>query len=251
MKRKNWFFVVTCSLILVFLTTATVLAAAPSTSSVEVKKTPSLTKPTKLPKTTGNENSAANKNKVKTVKTVNYRGYVVSASDSSITISLDDGSLVTFNITTDTKAQIPTTSRTAVMTDFKVNYYVVIHAKLDTATQTLTATGINMVPGQTDKAVNGAGTVTDYQPGVSITVTDVNGEPVTYLLTENTQIVSDDPTLTITAGSTVVVLFTTDPVTGEMTAKCIVISSPEALQTTVTATAEPTEAPEATEVPEE
>lgn len=201
-------YAILATLMVVFLTTATVLAS-PASSVIDAKKTPSHTQPTKAPKmnTNQNQNAAANKGKTTKLKTVNYRGYVVSASETSLTILTKDLSMLNFVITANTSVHIPTMSRAAVMTDLLVNQMVNVHAKLDLTTQILTATSINMVPGQSDETNgSGMGTVTDYQPGISITIADAAGLLTTFQITATTKIVLEDPTLVLGVGSTVVVM---------------------------------------------
>lgn len=230
--NKKWYAIVIAALLVVLLTTTTVLAS-PAQSDFEGKKTPSnpnaQTEKTKVPG--GNVEKTVNPNKA--FKTVNYRGYVVAASAASLTITTEkESAVVTFMVTAETSIHIPTLSQAALITDIKVNDFVNIHGKLDTTTQILTATSLNVVPGQTTgkngEEQNPAGFVTDYQPGVSITILNVKGETVTYLITETTQFLPLEGIDPITIGSTVVVL-PVDPAADPLVAATIVVSSPKAI----------------------
>jgi len=230
--NKKWFTVIIVTLLVMLLTTTTVLAS-PSQSDFEGKKTPSnpnaQTEKTKAP--TGNVEKTPNPNKA--FKTVNYRGYVVAASASSLTITTEkEKAVVTFILTAETSVHIPTLSRAALITDIKVNDFVNVHGKLDTTTQILTATSLNVVPGQTTgkngEEANPAGFVTEYVPGVSITILNVKGETVTYLITETTQFLPLEGIDPIVTGTTVVVM-PVDPAADPLVAATIVVSSPQAL----------------------
>jgi hypothetical protein len=231
---KKWYAIVITALLIVLLTTTTVLAS-PASSGFEGKKTPSNPnaqgQKTKAP--AGNVEKTANPNK--TFKTVNYRGYVVAASAASLTITTEkESTVVTFMLTAETTVHVPTLSRAALITDIKVNDFVNVHGKLDTTTQVLTATSLNVVPGQTTgkngEEANAAGAVTDYQTGVSITILNDKGEPVTYLITETTQFLPADQAAGITPGAVVVVI-PVDPTADPLVAGTIVVSSPEELGT--------------------
>lgn len=233
--NKKWFTVAIIALLVVLLTTTTVLAS-PSQSSLEGKKTPANANPqaekTKVPGgNSGNVEKTTNPNKP--VKTVNYRGYVVAASPVSLTITTEkEKTVVTFVLTEETSVHIPTLSRAALITDIKVNDFINIHGKLDTTTQVLTATSLNVVPGQTTgkngEEQNPAGFVTEYLPGVSITILNVKGETVTYLITETTQFLPLEGIDPIVTGTTVVVM-PVDPTADPLVAATIVVSSPQAL----------------------
>ncbi len=233
--NKKWFTVIIVALLVVLLTTTTVLAS-PSQSGFEGKKTPANSNPQaqKTKEPGGNSgNVVKTENPNKAFKTVNYRGYVVAASASSLTITTEkEKVVVTFMLTAETSVHIPTLSRAALITDIKVNDFVNVHGKLDTTTQILTATSLNVVPGQTTgkngEEANPAGFVTEYLPGVSITLLNVKGETVTYLITEATQFLPLEAIDPIVVGATVVVV-PVDPAADPLVAATIIVSTPQAL----------------------
>lgn len=271
--KKKWVSIITIALLVALITTTAVLAS-PTNSSLETKKTPQPNTEQGKPgngqgekSNNGHRNDNANKPvddtdltvddagkpgkdkeaKDKNLKVVNYHGVLMSLSATSLTVLLDDGSTVTFDITEKSSVKVPTMSQSSTAADLTMNMRVVVHAFLDKTTGVLTARSINVVPG--DPNSNGgnlAGLVSDYQPGISITITDEFGIPTTYLLSETTQIILEDPTLTLAAGSIVTVIMPLKSDTEIVTAAAIVVSAPVITETIVPTdepVVEPTAAP--------
>jgi hypothetical protein len=251
--KKKWVLIITIALLVALITTSTALAA-PSQGQEPAKKTPQ-------PDTTeqakpgngqgdksnnGHRNDNANKPaddtdmtidetgkpgkdkavKDKNLKVVNYHGILMSLSATSLTVLLDDGSTVSFEITEKSEVKVPTFSQTSTTADLAMNMRVVVHAFKDKTTGIMTVRSINVVPGDPNGDSNLAGLVSDYQPGISITITDEAGVPTTYLLSESTQIILEDPTLTLAAGSIVTVIMPLKSDSETITAAAIVVSAP-------------------------
>jgi hypothetical protein len=179
----------------------------------------------------------------------NYTGTIASVDATSLTLTLGDGSTANFVLTDKTAVKIPTLGKSATPADLKTGQKVTVRAYQDT-TLGLVASMIMVIPGKPE-AVHRVGTVTDYLPGVSITIQDKDGLLSTFLLTPQTKILPTERTSTLAVGVRVTIISPRDVTGGPLTAYGIVIHPISAgTQTsipTVTATDTPTFTPTFTE----
>jgi phage baseplate assembly protein gpV len=148
-----------------------------------------------------------------------YKGIVASASASNLTLTLKDGSSVTFTITSDTKIQIPTLSRNAMATDIQVGAQALVQA--DSA---LNALRINIIPGR-PVSVHRVGTVTAYTAGASITIQDKDGNSSTFTINADTKILPQSQAGQLAVGVRVTIISRRDPTGGQLAAQGIVVQS--------------------------
>jgi hypothetical protein len=235
--KKRIFVVALITVLIALLTVSTVLAS-PVPANPEAKKTPQSQgngNGNGTDKDKGNSTDKANGSaKDKNLKAVNYHGVVMSYSATSLTLLLKDGSTVSFVMNEKSGLKLPTLSKTSTIADLQYNMRVVVHAYLDKTTGVLTVRSINVVPSAA-LDYNFAGAVTDYQPGVSITITNPDGTTTTYLLDANTQIILEDPTLVLGPDSQVVVILALNSTGETPVATAIVVKAP-VIEPTETAT---------------
>lgn len=155
-------------------------------------------------------------------KRVNYRGTIASADAASLTLTLADGSSVTFSLTADTRIRIPTLGQTAAAAPALIpGAKAGVHAAQD-ETGALTALAVLVIPGKPVRA-HRVGTVTDYQPGASLTIQATDGNTYTFLLTTATEILPADRANQLAAGARVTVIAPRDVTGGVLTAKGVII----------------------------
>lgn len=240
--KKKWIFsalVVLCTLI---FTTATVLASAPASIGAEVKKTPS--NPVQLTRQAGgspSDHAADNKkDHDKKVKMENFKGVVASVAADSIIVTLDDGTLMTFGVSADTSIKIPTLGRTATIANLLAGQKVTVRAfqpvvdngngnapaaadpALEETVPGWVAKTIQVYPGKPVR-IHRVGIVTDYQPGISITIDDGTGTLYTFVVTAETKILPEERLPELTTGSLVTIICPRDVTGGLPTAKGIVV----------------------------
>lgn len=241
-----------------FITSMTVLAS-PSTSQNYKKNTPgaqatlnAIRKET--PKAHGNSENSNNK------KSVHYSGVISVIGTESITLTLDDQSTVEFVIDNNTQIKIPSLGNSASAVNLLVGQKVNIRATADDS-GALIALSINVIPGKPVK-VHRVGTVTEYIPGVSITITNKDGIISTFLLTDQTKILPVERANSLAIGSLVTIICPRDVTGGPLTALGIVIhpslvepaeeeTGTETVSSTPTETATETLTPTITETPTE
>ena len=205
--KKIWIFVSTITLLAMFTATVNVMAGPASSdplrSALKPTKTPRV-KPTKTPR-------------VKNAKK-NYQGSIVAVSAGSLTLTLKDGSSPAFVLTGDTKIKITGLGHNATLADLTVGDSATVHASQD-ETGLLVATSVDVKRAK-PKPEHYSGTVTDYQPGASITIQDKEGASLTFLVTADTKIKfgSKDDTAALAVGSEVNIAALRDSAGGTSTA---------------------------------
>ncbi len=243
--NKKLIFVVLIAMLITLMTVTTVLAA-PAPAAAGAKKTPDAAATAKPGKGNsdskpGNGGENGNKpTKSPIYKVLNFKGIVMNVSAESMMLLQNDGSTVTLVFTPQSTVKVPTNSKNSSIADLQINIRVTVHAYMDMETSVIYVRSINVIPGAPAK-YNRVGMVTDYQPGVSITIADETGQTQTFVLTVDTQIILQDPTLTLGVDSQVTIVTALHDTAETPTAVAIVVSVP------VEVTAEPTEAP--TEAP--
>lgn len=183
-------------------------------------------------------------------KPQNFRGEISAASADSLTLTLADSSSATFALTADTRIKVPTLGSSASALSLLVGLKAQVRAKQDDL-GTWVALTVQVIPGK-PAIVHHVGTVTEYVPGVSITIMDNKGLTFTFAITEATKFLPAERIDQLMVGTRVTIIAPRDVTGGLLTAKGIVIHP--ALDGTdtpdETGTPEFTETPEPTETPE-
>ena len=215
--KKIWILITILALVSMFIATTQVLASPANLAAP--KKTPNHTPGAQA--TIRAEEKATQGVGNPQGKRLNYRGVIAEVNAASLTLTLDDGSSLTFNITADTSIKIPTLGRSATTADLVVGLKVTVQATQDDA-GTLTAIKIHVVPGK-PTLTHRVGTVTEYLPGTSITIEAQDGKPYIFLLTAETKILPEERADTLAVGARVTIIAPRDVTAVALTATGIVI----------------------------
>jgi hypothetical protein len=278
--KKTWIFVTALTLIALFFATANVMAG--SLDSHGLKKTPVVTsgaqatgQPTRgnshgNGNGNGNGNGRGNqgnppgndkgnhkgqgqpqgsnygKGNARTGDS-NYVGKVGGVDSGSLTINLEDGSSLSFILNDATRIKIPTLGKSAGAADLVVGERVTVRAHLD-ENGSLVASMILVIPGE-PVIVHRVGTVTDYQPGVSITIVDKEGNLFTFLVTDQTRILPPDRANQLAVGMRVTIIAPRDVAGGRLIAQGIVVHPAGSGGTGTPPTATETTTPTITDTP--
>jgi hypothetical protein len=148
-----------------------------------------------------------------------YNGILNALDAASLTLTLDDGSSITFRLTPDTRIKVP--GPRAQGDTLLVGMHIVVQAVTD-ASGSLVARSVMAVPGQPTLA-HRVGTVTAYAPGASITVLAVDGSTYAFALTSDTKILPRELALTLAVDSRVTVIAPRDVSTLGWTAIGLVV----------------------------
>ena len=154
-------------------------------------------------------------------KRVHLRGTIALVDAASLTLTLKDSTTVTVSLTADTRIKVPSLGKDAGVSDLLVGANVNVQATKG-EDESLSATMILVVPGKPALAHH-VGTVTDYQPGASITIQDNQGNNFTYLLTADTKILPEERAGLLAVGFRVTIIAGRDVTGGPLTASGIVI----------------------------
>ena len=119
----------------------------------------------------------------------NFKGTIFSVGTDSLEVTLADESKVTIFIGSNTKVKIPGMGKSAALSNLKAGMGVVVQAS-DTDGKLL-ARQIHLVPGKPTK-LHRVGMVSNYQAGVSLTVTGVDGQSTTFTINSDTKILPKD-----------------------------------------------------------
>lgn len=138
-------------------------------------------------------------------KPQNFRGTIAAVDASSLTLTLSDGSSVTFALTSDTRIKIP--GRNGSSASLQVGMQAMVQAR-DDGSGNLAARAVMAIPGQPTRA-HRVGWVTEYAPGVSITIQASDGNAYTFALTADTKILPGGSEVTV--GSRVTIIAPRDP----------------------------------------
>ncbi len=227
------------------LTTSSVFAAAPIAVS-------DFGKPTNLPAGPSGKPTPRPTPLAKGKK-FTYKGTVAAVDSASLSLALKDGSSLNFVVNGDTKIRIPGGTSGAVVTDITIGSNAAVQAS-KAEDGTLTALRILVIPGK-PLIVHRVGTVTEYVPGVSITIQANDGNTYAFAITTDTKILPEERAGLLAVGSRVTIISRRDVTGGPATAQGIVVhpsgTGPTGVQTEESKASEPpaTESPEATEPP--
>jgi ribosome maturation factor RimP len=191
-------------------------------------------------------------------KKMNYKGTVAAVGGASLSLTIQDGSTVNFAVSEGTRIKIPSLGKDATLADVNVGVNALVRAS-EAEDGSLTALDIHVTPGKPQR-IHRVGTVTEYTPGVSITIETKNGETTTFALTGGVKILPEDRVDELEVGSLVTIISRRDVTGGELTAQGIVVhpsveegeaddeGTPEITQTpSSTLTPGPTKTPKPTE----
>jgi hypothetical protein len=154
-------------------------------------------------------------------KKANFKGVIVSASATDLTITLADGTSASFALTPDTRISVPTLGKSATFAELLPGLQVHVRAQKDDG-GLYTALSVSVTPGKPIK-VHRVGIVNDYQPGVSITIQAKDGNLYTFTLTPDTKILPADRTDQLIVGARVTIISPRDVATGQSVAAGIVV----------------------------
>ncbi len=177
-------------------------------------------------------------------KKVHFRGSITEVTETSLTLDIGGGNLITFEMDEKTQIKIPTLGQTADWTALNIGVQASVQAIEKVASETpeeeeaegeiqqeetpeeevaaYLALKIHVIPGKPVR-VHRVGVVVDYQPGVEITIQTKDMEQTTFLLTETTKILPAEREEDLAAGVWVTIISRRDPTGGELTAQGIVI----------------------------
>jgi hypothetical protein len=235
--KKIWFSITILTLLSLFFATTQVLASP--ASLIDPKKTPVHTPGARATdraneratQGVGNSQGVGNPHGVGNLhgKRLNYRGVIAAADASSLTLTLYDGSSLTFLLAADTRIHVPTLGQSSTITNLLTGMQVNVQATQD-VTGALTAIKVLVVPGK-PTLFHRVGTVTDYQPGISITIQAKDGNLFTFMLTADTRILPVELADKLAVGVCVTIISPRDVTGGPLTAKAIVIHLPGIVET--------------------
>jgi hypothetical protein len=151
---------------------------------------------------------------------VNYRGIISVVNASSLTLTLGDSSSLVFSLNAATRIKIPTLGNSATTADMASGMHVNLNATDNAGV--LTARIVLVVPGK-PTLTHRVGTVTVYQPGISITIQAQDGNTYTFLLTAGTKILPVERAGQLAAGVRVTIIAPRDVAGGTLTAMGIVV----------------------------
>ena len=203
------------SLILVislFMVATTQVSGSTSTASDDSRSGDewSAGKPTKKPNDHAADASGKDKDKG---KPVNIKGIIASSDAASLVVNQDNGSPVTVLITADTRIKGGIAS---LLPGLQVG------VQATEKDGVLTARSIHVIPGKPAKTHN-VGVVTDYQPGVSITIACKDGLSYTFLLAADAKILPEERVSLLIVGAYVTVISPRDVTTTDLIATGIVV----------------------------
>jgi hypothetical protein len=148
-----------------------------------------------------------------------YRGTISVVDATSLTLTLGDGTSVIVGLTSDTKIRVP--GPNAQGDTLLVGMQVVVWVQTD-ANGNMVARAVMAIPGKPVTA-HRVGTVTEYTPGLSITIMAVDGNAYTFGLTAETKILPAERAGELAVGSRVTVIAPRDPAALGWTAAGIVV----------------------------
>lgn len=140
-------------------------------------------------------------------------GYTVGST--AFTLTTRHQGIVTIFVNSETKYQVPGV-KNATLDNFKAGDEVAVLAA--DVNGTWVALHVHLIPAK-PVHVHRVGTVTDYQPGKSITLKDKKGETSTFVVTSETKIKFKRGATGVKVGDRVMVSARRDPSTDKFTAK--------------------------------
>ena len=157
-------------------------------------------------------------------KPENYKGTIDSVNASNITLVLKDGSSVSVQINDKTRLRVPS-MKDATWEILKPGLTVMVQARR-LQDDSLVARAILVIPGKPAK-IHRVGIVTNYEPGVSISIQARDGKEYTFTIQEDTKILPEKRVDQLVVGARVTIISPRDVSGGEVAAKGIVVHPPK------------------------
>jgi hypothetical protein len=154
-------------------------------------------------------------------KTEFFTGTISAVDGVSLTLTLRNGSSVTMSLAANTRATALGSEGRPRPANLAAGQSVLVRAVRDAAGE-LTARMVLVSPSQPVR-VHLVGTVTAYTPGVSITITTMDGASHTFAITDKTSIQPSGGAASLTVGSRVTIVAPRDAASGPATALGIVV----------------------------
>jgi hypothetical protein len=190
MKKYSLVLILLLSLALLVTTTQAFASPAPDSGAPTETPTPTATA-TEVP------NAATQLANLKATRQAgkphgnreHFKGTVSAVDDTSLTLTLGDGSSLTISL--DPKTRVLSSSPKGSRAGRVRAGDVALVQAIRTSSDSLVALFIMVMPSKPSR-VHRIGTVTDYVPGVSITIQDRSGATVTYAINNATKIMPSD-----------------------------------------------------------
>ncbi len=215
MKKSHAILAIGLMLGLLFSTASAFAGPAVSTDLAKPTTSPG-GKPPVTPGAKATEKATQGKGKRTT-----YRGAVASVADGSLTLTLADGSSLTFAVSSDTHITVPTLGSGATLSSITPGAQAAVQARQADA-GSLTALHIVVAPGK-PTIVHRVGVVTAYAAGTSLTLQDKDGNAFSFALTSDTKILPQERASELAVGSRVTIIARRDVTGGPATAQGIVV----------------------------
>lgn len=138
----------------------------------------------------------------------NYKGVVAAVDPAGITLTLADGSSVTIALGADTRIKVPGVHG-ATTANILVGMNAMVQAVRD-ENDNLLARAVLVIPGKPSKT-HRVGWVTEYTPGVSLTIQAHDGNLYSFTLSADTRILPGERAGELAVGSLVTVIAPRDP----------------------------------------
>ena len=153
-------------------------------------------------------------------KREHFKGTVTAVDADSLTLTLRDGTSVTIGLTADTHIKIPG-SKNSEWAGIAAGMSVSVQAIRDENGNLITL--IAMVKPDKPSKIHRVGMVTEYTPGVSITIQDKDGNTFTFPITGAVILLPTERAGQLSVGSRVTIIAPREPATGGVTVNGIVI----------------------------
>lgn len=154
-------------------------------------------------------------------KAEHFVGTISAVNSKEFTLTLRDGSSATILLSPNTRAIALATDGRPRPANLAVGQTALVRAVRD-ANDVLTARSILVSQNQPVR-VHMIGTVTDYSPGVSITIQAMDGKKYTFTISLNTNILPTTSAASLTIGSHVTIVALRDTSAGQSAALGIVL----------------------------
>lgn len=168
-----------------------------------------------------------------------FEGTLKSIAAPVIVVTTNKGD-ETFQVGSKTQYQVPGV-KDATLDNFKVGDKVsvlTVEASTTAGAAVQTAQRLTLIPAKPIKAIH-AGTVTAYTANASITIQDMKGDSVTFLIDNSTKINLRKGTSAIAVGDQVVITGERAPSENQFTAKIILDTGAKVVKNTMTAKSTP------------
>ncbi|MFN3742499.1 MAG: DUF5666 domain-containing protein [Anaerolineales bacterium] len=169
-------------------------------------------------------------------KPQHFRGLISAISETSLTLTLADGSSVTVALNADTRIHVPS-ARDGGVAALQVGMQVAALARSDESGN-LVAQRVAVIPGKPSRT-HWVGWVIDYQPGLSITIQTRDGNTYTFQFDPQVKILPAERAALLAPGAYVTIIAPRRPSQTSWTAVGIVVHPTTAAIPTVTATPTP------------